>query len=70
MPQANDIFRNARRLIDEHGEAALQRAAVIISDLDHKGYKQAAETWRNIQAAVSLLRELHPQAAGRAPSRT
>jgi hypothetical protein len=70
MSSSNEIFRNARRLIEEHGEAALQHAAVIISDLDYKGYKQAAETWRNIQAAVSLLRDLRAHAAPRAPVQT
>ena len=69
MSTSNEIFRNARRLIEEHGEAAVQHAAVIISDLDYKGYKQAAESWRNIQAAVSLLRDLKSAAAGRLPAR-
>ena len=57
MSHATEIFRNARLLIEQHGEAAPQHAAVIISDLDRNGYKEAAENWRNIQAAVTLLRE-------------
>jgi len=69
MSASSEIFRNARRLIEEHGEAAVQHAAVIISDLDYKGYKEAAESWRNIQAAVSLLRDLHAPIGGRAAVR-
>ena len=64
MSQSKEIFRAARSLIEEHGEGAVQQAAIVISDRHHSGDADGAELWRNIQAAISILREIPDHAFG------
>ena len=57
MSQSKEIFRTAMSLIEEYGVAAVQHAAVVISERQQGGDDGSAEMWRNIQAAISILRD-------------
>jgi hypothetical protein len=49
----------ARRLFEAHGVKAIAEAAQKASDLEKKGDKQQAETWRRIEAALKEMRGPH-----------
>jgi hypothetical protein len=57
--QATEIHAHARKLLDAHGAKAIAEAARKAADLEGKGYRDQAETWRRIEAALRHLRGPH-----------
>ena len=57
--QATEIHAHARKLLDAHGSKAFAEAAQKAADLENQGYREQAETWRRIEAALRHLRGPH-----------
>ena len=54
--QTIDIQDYARQLLDTHGDKAVVVAAQKASSYEEKGKSQEATTWREIEAALKLMR--------------
>lgn len=53
---ATQIHAHARKLLDAHGSRAVAEAARKATELEHKGDRAQAVTWRRIEAALQHLR--------------
>ena len=49
----------ARQLLDTHGDKAVVVAAKKASSFEEKGNSKEAATWRQIEAALKLMRGPH-----------
>ena len=49
----------ARQLLEAHGANAVVEAAQKASAFEQQGQKEEAETWRDIEAAIKLIRGPH-----------
>ena len=54
-----EIQDYARQLRDAHGDKAIAEAAQKARAFEEKGEKEEARTWRQIEAAIKLLRGPH-----------
>jgi hypothetical protein len=54
--QTIDIQDYARQLFEAHGPKAIAEAAQKASAFEQKGDREQAETWRNIEKALLLMR--------------
>ncbi|MCI4678152.1 hypothetical protein K9U39_15065 [Rhodoblastus acidophilus] len=54
--QEMEIQDYARRLFDAHGTKAIAEAAQKASSFEEKGKPDEARTWRQIEAAIKLIR--------------
>jgi hypothetical protein len=54
--QTIDIQDYARQLFEAHGPKAIAEAAQKASAFEQKGDREQAETWRNIERALLLMR--------------
>jgi hypothetical protein len=57
--QEIDIRDYARQLLDAHGDRAVVEAAQKASALEQQGQSEQAQTWRQIEAALKLMRGPH-----------
>ncbi len=55
-----DIYRGAKLLVDQHGEAASLEAAMRADAMLEKGAIAGAATWRRIVKAVEELQRQEP----------
>jgi hypothetical protein len=53
---AIDIQEYARQLLEAHGDKAPAEAARNAATCEKAGDKEAAETWRRVEAALQLMR--------------
>jgi hypothetical protein len=54
--QAIDIQEYARQLLETHGDKAVVAAANKARSFEEKGNIKEAETWRQIEKALKLMR--------------
>jgi hypothetical protein len=54
--QPIDIQDYARQLFEAHGPKAIAEAAQKATSFEQKGEREQAETWRNIEQALLLMR--------------
>ncbi|HEY8440243.1 MAG TPA: hypothetical protein VIK79_02215 [Xanthobacteraceae bacterium] len=54
--QPIDIQDYARQLFEAHGPKAIAEAAQKAATLEQKGEHEQAQTWRNIEQALLLMR--------------
>jgi hypothetical protein len=57
--QTIEIQDYARQLLDTHGDKAVVVAAKKASSFEEKGNSKEATTWRQIEAALKLMRGPH-----------
>jgi hypothetical protein len=57
--QEIDIHDYARQLLDAHGDRAVVEAAQKASALEQQGQSEQTQTWRQIEAALKLMRGPH-----------
>jgi hypothetical protein len=57
--QEIDIHDYARQLLDAHGDRAVVEAAQKAFALEQQGQSEQAQTWRQIEAALKLMRGPH-----------
>jgi hypothetical protein len=57
--QATDIQDYARQLLDAHGDKPVVEAAQKARSLEESGSVEEAKTWRQIEAAIKLMRGSH-----------
>ena len=51
-----EIYDYARQLFDAHGAQAVVEAAQKAVNFEKQGQSEQAQTWRQIEAAVKLMR--------------
>jgi hypothetical protein len=54
-----EIYDYARQLLEAHGDHAVAEAAQKASACERQGDKENAETWRQVEAALKLMRGAH-----------
>ena len=54
-----EIHEYARQLLEAHGPKAIAEAAQNALDLESKGERELARTWRHIEDAMKLMRGPH-----------
>jgi hypothetical protein len=54
-----EIHDYARQLLDAHGEKAVAEAARKALQCEQHGENEQAETWRQIESAIRLMRGPH-----------
>jgi hypothetical protein len=57
--QAIETQDYARQLLDTHGDKAVAIAAKRACSFEEKGNSQEATTWRQVEAALKLMRGPH-----------
>ena len=57
--QEIDVYDYARQLFEAHGDKAVAEAAQKASALEKQGENEQAETWRQVEAALKLMRGPH-----------
>jgi hypothetical protein len=57
--QAIETQDYARQLLDTHGDKAVAVAAKRACSFEEKGNSQEATTWRQVEAALKLMRGPH-----------
>jgi hypothetical protein len=55
-----DVYRSAKLLIDDHGEAAAIEAAMKADAMLDQGDLDGAAVWRRIVAAVNEIQQAEP----------
>jgi hypothetical protein len=57
--QQGEIHDYARQLLDAHGGQAVVEAAQKAVNFERLGKTEQAQTWRDIEAAIKLMRGPH-----------
>ena len=61
MPSDLDIYRSAKLLIDQHGEAAARHAAMRADALLEAGDIEGRRVWLSIREAIKELQRTRPR---------
>jgi hypothetical protein len=50
------IHTMARQMLEQHGQAAIAKAAQMAVECEGKGQDEDAREWRHIEAAMKIIR--------------
>ena len=56
MMSETQIHTVARQMLEQHGQAAIAKAAEQAVACERKGEDEAAREWRHIEAAMKIMR--------------